>query len=399
MNPVKNSRNLIDYESRITNSDSTKISNPVRDLSLSGANGVKKIALAHDHLFQIGGAEKVLMALAGLDDKLPIFTLINDPKMTKELLDQSNIVTSSLQKIPGIFKFFKYFLLLMPRIWEKTDLSDYDTIITSSSAFVKGVKTGPNTKHICYCYTPTRYLWDDKEEYIGNLPEGKLLKMFLPKLLDRLQIWDFNKAQKVDQFIATSKFIAKKIFKHYKKEALVIYPPLKVNEFKISEEIEDYYLIVSRLRPYKRVDIAIKAFNNLKLPLKIIGGGDELRRLKKMAHSNIEFLGELSDEERNYHLSHCKAFIYPQIEDFGITALEAMASGRPVIAYAEGGALETVVEGVTGTLFNDQTWESLAHKILRFDDKKFNPYTLRNYAEQFDESIFKQKMLNLINNI
>jgi len=362
---------------------------------------MKKIALAHDHLFQIGGAEKVLAALASLDEEAPIFTLVNNTRITQNILKQSRIITSSLKKIPGtsIFKIFKYFLVFMPKVWEKTDLSAYDLIISSSSAFVKGVKIGNNSRHICYCYAPTRYLWDDKEEYIGNLPEGKILKIFLPKVLNRLQIWDFNKAQQIDYFIATSKFIADKILKHYKKRAIIIYPPVKIDDFTIVDQVEDYYLIVSRLRPYKKVDLAIKAFNNLKLPLKIIGGGSELRRLKRMAHNNIEFLGELNDQDRNYYLSRCKAFIYPQIEDFGITAIEAMASGRPVIAYAEGGALETVVEGVTGTFFYDQTWESLAHKILHFDDRKFNSQILRSHAAQFDEVIFKQKILNFINSL
>jgi len=360
---------------------------------------MKKIAFAHDHLFQIGGAEKVLVALASLDPEAPIFTLINDPKISKKILNQKNIVTSYLQKIPGINKFFKYFLVLMPRIWENTDLSSYDLVISSSSAFVKGVKTGHNNKHICYCHAPTRYLWDDKEEYIGNLPEGKLLKNFLPKVLNRLQNWDFSKAQEVNYFIANSNFIANKIRKHYKKESVVIYPPVRVDDFHLAKEAEDYYLIVSRLRPYKKVDLAISAFNNLKLPLKIIGSGSELKRLKKLANSNIEFLGEVSDKVRNHYLAHCKAFIYPQIEDFGISALEAMASGRPVIAYGKGGALETVVENKTGVFFEEQTWESLAHKILRFDSKQFNPQIIREHAKKFDEVQFKSKFINFIDSI
>jgi len=357
---------------------------------------VKKIAFAHDHLFQIGGAEKVLVALASLDPQAPIFTLINDSKISRKILKQENIVSSYLQKIPGISKFFKYFLVLMPRIWERTDLSDYNLVISSSSAFVKGVKTGHNNKHICYCHAPTRYLWDDKEEYFGNLPEGKLLKRFLPKVLNRLQTWDFSKAQEVNYFIANSNFIAKKIKKHYKKEAIVIHPPIRVADFHLSSDLGDYYLIVSRLRPYKRVDLAVAAFNNLKLPLKIIGNGSEFKKLKKMANSNIEFLGELSDQQRNYYLSRCQAFIYPQIEDFGISALEAMASGRPVIAYGQGGALETVIANKTGVFFEEQTWESLAHKILRFDAKKFNPIIIREHAKNFDEAKFKRKILDFI---
>jgi glycosyltransferase involved in cell wall biosynthesis len=360
---------------------------------------MKKVALAHDHLFQIGGAERVLVILSDLNKEAPIFTLINNSKITKEILDQNKIITSSLQKLPAIFQLFKYFLAIMPRMWEKTDLSDYDLVLSSSSAFVKGIKTGEKTNHICYCHAPTRYLWDDKEEYIGNLPEGRFLKLFLPRLLDRLQVWDYDKAQQVDHFIANSKFIADKIFKHYRRESTVIHPPVNVDDFKLSQDVDDYYLIVSRLRPYKKVDLAIKAFNNLKLPLKIIGDGSELRRLKRMAHSNVEFLGELPDEERNAYLARCKAFIYPQIEDFGITALEAMSSGRPVIAFAQGGALETVVDGVTGVFFDEQTWESLAHKVLRFNEQNFDSQAIRQHAKQFDESIFKQKLLSFIDSL
>lgn len=360
---------------------------------------MKKIAFAHDHLFQIGGAEKVLAALTTIDSQAPIYTLINNQKISGRLLNQANIRTSYLQKIPFINSLFKYWLVLMPRAWEKTDLTNFDLVISSSSAFVKGVNTGHNGQHICYCHAPTRYLWDNKEEYIGNLPEGKLLKRFLPRVLNRLQNWDFVKAQQVDFFIANSSFIASKILRHYKRDSVVIYPPIKVEDFTIAEDIGDYYLIVSRLRPYKKVDLAIKAFNNLKLPLKIIGSGSELSRLKRLAQSNIEFLGELSDAKRNFYLSRCKAFIYPQIEDFGISALEAMASGRPVIAYRAGGALETVIDGQTGTFFDEQTWESLAHKILRFDEKKFKATEIRNHAKKFDEAVFKEKILNFINQL
>jgi len=360
---------------------------------------VKKVALAHDHLFQIGGAEKVLATLSGIYHQAPIFTLINDKKISRKILPQENIETSKLQNVPKIIYLFKLFLLYMPKIWEKTDLSRYDIIISSSSAFVKGLYKGNNSKHICYCHAPTRYLWDDKEEYIINLPEGKFLKIFLPHFLNKLQNWDFSKAQDVDYFIANSNFIADKIKKHYKRDSLVIYPPINVNEFELADKIENYFLIVSRLRPYKKVDLAIKAFNNLKLPLKVIGSGSELTRLKKMAHSNIEFLGELDDKQRNYYLSRCRAFIYPQIEDFGISALEAMASGRPVIAYAKGGALETVIEGLSGTFFDDQTWESLAHKILRFDDGQYDKNKIREHAKKFDEVVFRQKILNFVENI
>ncbi|MFA5126469.1 MAG: glycosyltransferase [Patescibacteria group bacterium] len=358
-----------------------------------------KVALAHDHLYQVGGAERVLAALFSLYPEAPVFTLINDKRISQQFLPQGRVISSKLQRIPKPSHWFKYFLILMPKIWEQTNLSDYDLVISSSSAFVKGLRVGPQTKHICYCHAPTRYLWDEKEEYLENLPEGRILKRFLPKILGSLQDWDYDKAQKVDYFIANSKYIADKIFRHYHRRATVIYPPIRLADFSVSPQTDEYYLIISRLRPYKKVDLAIKAFNNLKLPLKIIGSGTEYQRLKKIAQSNIEFLGELDDQQRNYYLSRCRAFIYPQIEDLGITALEAMACGRPVIAYAKGGALETVVEGLSGTFFPEQTWESLAHKILRFDANQYDPEKIRQHAAQFDEAIFKQKILDFVKNL
>lgn len=350
-----------------------------------------KIALAHDHLFQIGGAERVLAVLAKFFDKAPIYTLINIEKITKNILPQERIRTSVLQNIPGSQHWFKYFLPFMPKVWEKTRVDDCDILLSSTSGLVKGISVSKNTKHICYCYAPTRYLWDEKEEYLDNLPEGRLLKFWWPELLENLKQWDYAQAQEVTHFVTISQHIASKIKKHYGRDSVIIYPPVKVADFKISPEIDDYFLIVSRLRPYKKVDLAIKAFNNLKLPLKIIGSGSEYHKLKKIAGSNIEFLGELSDEKRNYYLSRCRAFIYPQIEDFGITALEAMACGRPVIALQAGGAMETVVDGLSGTFFPEQSWESLAHCVLRFDEKNFDPIKIRQHAENFDEKIFIER--------
>jgi len=358
-----------------------------------------KLALAHDHLFQKGGAERVLATLATLDSKAPIYTLINNKKITKDLFDQQRIRTSNLQDIPGINNLFRYFLLQMPKTWEQTDLSEYDVVLSSASAFVKGLKTSDKTKHIWYCHAPTRYLWGDKDEYLGNLPTGRLLKIILPYFLKKMRAWDYAKAQNVDMFVANSNFIANKIQKHYHRQAKVVYPSIKINDFTIADQIEDYYLIVSRLRPYKKVDIAIQAFNNMRLPLKIIGTGSEISRLKKMAGSNIEFLGELSDKERNYYLSRCRAFLYPQVEDFGITALEAMASGRPVIAYAKGGALETVIDGVTGIFFQYQNWASLTHAVLRFQTLEVDSKLIHEYAKKFDETIFLAQMKELLNQI
>lgn len=356
-----------------------------------------KIALTHDHLFQIGGAEKVLFALHQIFPASPVYTLIHNPEKAGLFKDLA-IKTSFLEKLPFSKNHFKWYLGLMPIAWEQFDFSPYDIVISSASAFSKGVLTPPNTLHICYCHSPTRYLWSDAHRYVEELKQPKLIKKILPLILNKLRIWDHIAAQRVDQFIANSEFVAKRIKKYYQREATVIYPPVSTAEFQIAPEIKNYYVLVSRLRPYKRVDIAIQAFNQLHLPLKIIGFGEEATRLKKMAKENIEFLGELADPERNQWLASAKAFIHPQEEDFGIAAVEAMACGRPVIAYKSGGVLETVVEGVTGRFFEEQTWEALADAVVKFqaDFLQFNPQAIKAHAEKFNQERFEKEIKEFV---
>jgi len=260
------------------------------------------------------------------------------------------------------------------------------------------VLTPPNTLHISYCHSPTRYLWSDAHQYVEELKQPKIIKKILPLILNRLRTWDHVAAQRVDKFIANSEFVAKRIKKYYQRDSTVIHPPVDTKQFTISSTIESYYAIVSRLRPYKRVDIAIKAFNQLRMPLLIIGSGEEEARLKKIAKDNIQFLGELSDIERNKILSKARAFIHPQEEDFGIAAVEAMACGRPVIAYQSGGALETVIPEETGQFFKEQTWESLADTVIRFHrvSDQFDPNKIRKHAEKFDTDVFQQKIKDFV---
>lgn len=351
----------------------------------------KSPAFAHDHLLQVGGAEQVLRQLTTLYPTAPLYTLVC--KRSKfDFLKDTDIRPSYLQYIPGGTAFFKFFLGLMPTVWEQTDFSKHDLVISSASAFVKGIVVPPGTMHVSYCHSPTRYLWSDSEEYVDNLRLPFLARRALMRLLTRLREWDRMASQRVDQFIANSAFIAKRIKNYYDRESTVIYPPVDTSQFALSKGTEPYFLIVSRLRPYKRVDLAIDAFNNLKLPLVIIGGGEELPKLKSRARKNIRFLGEVSDTVRNQYLARCRAFIHPQEEDFGISAVEAMASGRPVIAYRAGGARETIVENVTGAFFDDQTWESLAYSILTLKDSIFDPHTIQNHARSYDTSVFMEKM-------
>lgn len=355
------------------------------------------IALAHDHLFQIGGAERVLQEVARLFPNAPLYSLIQHPR-SQHFFPDVKIHTSFLQRLPGGTRWFKLYLGLMPKAWERFDFSGYDLVISSCSAFVKGIRTPPHAKHISYCHAPTRYLWDEYE-YVNSLRMSPVIRSIVVKLLSELREWDLLAASRVDYFIANSHHISKRIKKYYGRDSIVIYPPVEVTSFETSKTIGDYYLIVSRLRPYKQVQLAIEAFNNLKLPLLIIGGGEEMKRLRRLAKRNIYFLGEVSDEKRNYYLARCRAFLQPQEEDFGISAVEAMASGRPVVAFRAGGALETIREKVSGVLFDEQSWESLAFAVINFKPEEYDPLIIRRYASQFDTSIFRHRLLSFVEGV
>jgi glycosyltransferase involved in cell wall biosynthesis len=352
-----------------------------------------KVALVHDHLFQHGGAENVLLSIHEIYHLAPIYTLVFDQLKAKEFA-KKKIITSFINRLWGARRHFKWFLPLMPLAWEQFDFSAYEVIISSSSAFCKGLLMPPNTMHISYCHSPTRYLWSDAQSYVAELNQPKIIKFFLPPMLNRLRQWDFQAAQRVDYFIANSQFVAKRIKKYYRRDAKVIYPPVAVDQFAVSERSGDYYIIVSRLRPYKRVDLAVKAFNQLGLPLVVVGAGEEYANLISQAKTNIKFVGEVTEQEKCRLLQDAKAFIFPQEEDFGISAVEAMACGKPVIAYRSGGALETVVENKTGIFFAEQSWESLVEAVLKFEKIKnnFNALEIRQWAEKFSASRFKNEV-------
>jgi len=347
-----------------------------------------KIALAHDHLNQIGGAEKVLAEFHSLYPEAPIFTLLHDPEALGGFTNGWDIKTSFIKDLPGGKRFFKWYLWLMPTAVEQFDLSAFDVVITSTSALIKGVVVKPQTLNICYCHTPTRYLWSDTLQYTSELPQPWLVKKILPLVLTRLRQWDYVAAQRVDNFVANSKFVQARIAKYYRRESKIIYPPVETEKYKTLAEPEDYYLVVSRLRPYKRVDLVIRAFNKLGIPLRVIGGGEQEEELKLMAKSNITFLGQVSEEEKVKQMAHCRALIHPQEEDFGITAVEAQAAGRPVIAYGSGGALETVQDGLTGKFFSEQSWEALADAVVRFRYEKYNPEIIQKHAQKFSKARF-----------
>ena len=356
-----------------------------------------KVALVHDYLNQMGGAERVVMAFHEIFPDAPIYTSIYDPQRVDPAFQKMDIRTSFMQKLPLVTKHHQPYLPLYPFAMENLDLRGYDLVLSSSSAFGKGVITRPETMHICYCHTPMRWCWN-YEEYVEREQLGKVARSILPFMMTGLRVWDQMSAMRVDHFIANSPVIAERIRKYYRREAAYIPPPVEATRFPFEPDIipGDYFLALSRLIPYKRLDLAIEACNRLQLPLVIIGTGRDEERLKKMAGPTIRFMGRLTDEEVVYYFKHCRAFLFPGEEDFGITPLEAQACGRPIIAYGAGGALASVIDGVTGTFFQQQTVESLVDVLASFDEHHFDPRVIHNHALDFDTSRFSRRILQFI---
>ncbi|MFC1559537.1 glycosyltransferase [Candidatus Margulisiibacteriota bacterium] len=350
-----------------------------------------KIAIVHDYLNQFGGAERVVEVLHEIFPDAPIYTSIYLPDEMPDSFRQMDIRTSFMQKLPFLKRHFKKYLLLYPRAFKNFDLHEYDVILSSSSAFAKGVRKGKNCCHICYCYTPMRFAWR-YEDYVQQEKFNGLIKLILPAFISKLKAWDLNTNKDIDQLVAISNYIAKRIETVYNRKSKVIYPPVETHKFAIAGNVSDYFLIVSRLNPYKKLDIAIKAFNELGLPLKIIGDGPYRKNLERMANNNIEFLGRISDKELAGYYAGCRALIFPGEEDFGIAPVEAQAAGRPVIAYGAGGALETVIEGKTGVFFNEQNEGSLVDAVKRFKKLDFDSKSVRENALKFDREVFKEEI-------
>lgn len=355
---------------------------------------MEKVALVHDWLTNMGGAERVVINFKEIFKDAPIYTTLYNGKNLDKQLQNIDVHTSFLQNIRGAKKKHQKYFPLMPMAFESFDLNEYDIVLSSSSSCAKGVITNPETMHVCYCHSPMRYGWEFYYEYTKDMKgiKKKLIKYFM----NYMRIWDVTSANRVDYFIANSENVARRIWKHYKRESVVIHPPVRCKLFNISDIDEDYFLVVSRLVEYKRIDLAVKAFNDLGLPLVIIGDGPEKEKLKSIAKDNIKFLGRQPDEVIKEYYSKCRAFIFPGEEDFGITPLEAQASGRPVIAYGKGGALETVINGKTGLFFKEQKAEYIIECIKKFEKMQFNKDDIRRHAEEFDEEIFKEKISNFI---
>ncbi|MFZ2975877.1 MAG: glycosyltransferase [Candidatus Moraniibacteriota bacterium] len=355
-----------------------------------------RIALVHDYLVQNGGAEKVLEAFCELFPYAPIYTLVYSKKLMHGSFAEKKITTSFLQKIPFAVARHRIFPQFMPFAIEQFDFSDYDIVLSDSSSFAKGIITGPKTLHICYMHTPMRFAWDDCQKYNRDFYFPNFIKKLVPFFMNYIRLWDRVSADRPDKIIANSNFVARRIKKYFRRESVVINPPVNVNNFKISREKDDYFLIAGRLMAYKRFDIAIKAFNELKLPLRILGRGPEMKRLQKIAGPNVKLLGRVSDEELRKHFSRCQAFIFPQEEDFGLTAIEAMASGTPLIAYNGGDIPEHMEEGKTGVFFHHQTVEDLVEVVRKFKNSDYDPYYIRQRVLEFDKEIFKAKIKEYI---
>lgn len=355
------------------------------------------VAIVHDYLNQRGGAERVVAVLHEMFPDAPIFTSIVDWDNLLPELTSAEIHPSWMQKLPGLKKHFKKYLPFYPSAIESHDLREYDLVLSSSSSFAKGAIKGRDALHICYCYTPMRFTWD-YENYVKREKMNRFARGILPLVIAQLKRWDLKTRFRPDYYIAISTAVRDRIRRIYGFDAEVIFPPVEVNQYQPTPHWDNFYLIVSRLNSYKRIDLAVETFNRLGLPLKIIGSGPFLNPLKCMAKSNVTFLGRIDDQELREYYAHCKALIFPGEEDFGIAPVEANAAGRPVIALKKGGAVDTIIQGVNGLFFEESSVESLTQAIQTLEGGKypFDPQVIREQALRFDKEIFKGKMKRFI---
>ena len=354
-----------------------------------------RTALVHDWLNQIGGAEDVLETLVDLYPESPIYTSLYWRKQMPESWQGWDIRTSLIDRLPFAHKRQQIYFPFYPTAFEQFDFSEYDLVLSNKSGFCHGIITGPETLHICYCLTPTRYVWR-YHQYAQQENLGRMMRTIMPPILTSLRQWDRLAADRVDHFIAISQTIRQRIAKVYRRDSTIIYPPVDTSRFVPSSRVDDYYLIVGRLVPYRRIDILIEAFNKLQRPLLIAGSGRDRERLESLAGPNIQFLGYVSDAELPDLMARCRAFMWPGEEDFGISPIQAMASGRPVIAYAAGGALETVISGRTGLLFEEQSAKAIVQAVEALDDIAIDVGNICAFAQQFDTELFKSKIQQFV---
>jgi len=355
----------------------------------------KKIAIVCDWLTVYAGAERVIYEMHQLFPNAPIYTSLYR-KEACPLFDDADVRESKLSLIPGARRAHRLFFPFMPKVFERMDLSEYDIVISSNHSASKGIITKPGTLHISYCHSPVRYLWDHSHGYRKGFKKFRFLKWIYRPLIHKIRLWDRIAAERVDHYIANSHYVAERINKYYGRGAEVIHPPVDLMRFSVHKKKEDYYLAVGRLIPYKRFDLIVEACTEMNKTLKIVGTGPETQKLKKIAGSNVEFLGKVSDDELEKLYQKAKALIFPQLEDFGIVPLEAMACGTPVIAYGNGGALETVKNGIGGIHFDKQSVAALKEAIQRFEARKWAPMEVHDSVKHFDSSRFKSELRHSI---
>lgn len=356
-----------------------------------------KIAIAYDYMLQMGGGERVIRALHEIFPEAPIYTTVFSPESMPDDFAEMDIRTSFIDRLPLSHRKFELYIPLYAFAMEQFDFREYDVVLSVSTMVAKGVVTGPRTCHVSLCFTPMRWAWDLYHDYLSELKDNRLVRWAFRFWTHYYRIWDVASASRVSYFIAGSDVAASRIRKHYGREGDVIHPPVDTSHFRPNgEQPEDFYLVVSRLVYAKRIDVVIRAFAETNRRLVVIGEGERLPHFKKSATPNIEFLGFQPDEVVRDFYARCKALVFPGEEDFGLTPVEAQACGRPVVAYAAGGSLETIQDGETGVFFHSQTPEALLEAIERFEALDFDPERIRANAERFDSTVFAERIRGFV---
>jgi glycosyltransferase involved in cell wall biosynthesis len=357
-----------------------------------------KIAMVHDYFTQLGGAEKVAEELYNMLPNADLFATVALKNKMPSTLRNVPVRTSWMQKLPKMNEYYRLYFPLYPVAVRSLDLSGYDLVISSSSGYVKGVRASSDAIHVCYCHTPMRWVWSF-DSYSARESFGAGVRAVLPTLIRGLRSWDEGAARQPDHFVANSKTVAARIQRAYGRSAEVIVPPIDIHRFRPSKERGDYYVVLSRLVSYKRIDLAVNACTKLGRKLVVIGSGTALESLKTQAGPTIQFLGRASDDEVEFYVARCRALIFPGEEDFGMAPVEVAAAGRPTIAFRGGGAMETVVEDVTGIFFDVQTTEALVDAIERFEKREWSSSVIRRHAEGFSAEVFRERFTKFLRRI
>ena len=376
-------------------------------MTASGDFSSLRVAIVQHWFVSKGGAERVVDAIAEMFPNAAIVSPIIHKQSLSSVIKDRKLITSWLSNIPGVHRFHRHTLPLQAFAVESLDLSEYDLVLTSDAGPAKGILTNPSATHICYCHSPMRYIWDMYPKYSSEL--SPLVRSIFKLSAHYMRMWDYAAAARVDEFISNSNYVSRRIEKFYRRPSTVIYPPVDVQGATVSDSPQDFYLAVGRLVPYKRMDLAVRACTALHRPLRVIGEGPEMKRLKAVAGPTVEFLGRLPDDAVREHYAQCRALLFPSEEDFGIVPVEANAAGRPVIAFGKGGALESI-RGIwpdrreaerdyaTGVFFRDQTADSLATAMLHFEaiESEFMPAQIHEHAMKFDKAMFQNRFADFV---